>query len=102
MAVTVTDEMRRAVYEEDCKRLGHMLAYENAMRLEGRAGQVIGPDGKQAHIECRRCGKVWLVVEEPGDGYEAATVALDARLLPQHRPARVRLGSGKPGLSGLL
>jgi len=86
--VAVTKEMRRAVYEEDCAREGHMLAFENALRLEGRAGQVIGPDGQQAHITCRRCSKVWLVIEDPADDYDAATERLDARLLPEHRRPR--------------
>jgi hypothetical protein len=88
--VEVTPEMRRAVYEQDCRDRGHLLAYENAMQLSGSGGQVIGPNGQQAHIECRRCGKVWLVVEEPGEDYTAATVALDAKLQPQHRPVRVK------------
>lgn len=85
----VTPEMRAAVYEQDCRDKGHLLAYENAMRLDGgRGGQVLGPDGQQAHITCRRCPKVWLIVEEPGEDYAAATVALDARLQPQFRPVR--------------
>lgn len=93
----VTPEMRAAVYEEDCRDRGHLLSYDSALHLEGRAGQVIGPDGQQAHITCRRCGKVWLVVEEPADDYVSATVALDARMLPQHRPVRVKRGPGKAG-----
>lgn len=85
----VTPEMRAAVYEQDCRERGHLLAYDNAMRLgAGEGGQVLGPDGQQAHITCRRCGKVWLIVEEPGENYVAATVALDAKLQPQHRPVR--------------
>lgn len=93
MAVTVTEEMRRAVYEEDCRRNGHLVSYDNAMLFEvGTEGaRVAGPDGKQAHITCRRCGKVWLIVEEAADSYQAATVALDLKLLPQFRPARIGL-----------
>lgn len=91
----VTPEMRAAVYEQDCREKGHLLAYENAMQLYGSSGQVMGPDGQQAHITCRRCPKVWLVVEEPGENYVAATVALDAKLQPQHRPTRPK-PPGKP------
>lgn len=86
--MAVTDEQRREARDLDCAELGHILTFDNALLLEGRAGRVAGPDGKQAHIECRRCMKVWLVVEEPEQGYDAATVALDARLLPEHRRQR--------------
>lgn len=88
----VTPEMRAAVYEQDCREKGHLLAYENALRFDSADGgaRVLGPDGQQAHITCRRCPKVWLVVEEPGEDYAAATVALDAKLQPQHRPVRLK------------
>lgn len=93
----VTPEMRSAVYEEDCRRWGHILSFDNALRFEaGKDGaQVLGPEGQQPFITCRRCGKVWLVVEEPGENYAAATVALDAKLQPQHRPTRPK-PPGKP------
>lgn len=88
MAVTITDEMRRAVHEEDCRQLGHILSTDRALRLDGRAGHVAGPDGQQPHITCVRCQKVWLVIEEPADDYDTATQQLDARLLPEHRRPR--------------
>lgn len=86
----VTPEMRAAVYEQDCREKGHLLAYENAMQLNGAGGRVLGPDGQQAHITCRRCPKVWLVVEEAGENYTAATVAFDAKLQAEHRPVRTK------------
>lgn len=85
----ITPEMRAAVYEQDCGRLGHLPSLDNALRFIGEGGtQIGGPVEQQAHITCRRCGKVWLVVEEPGQDYAAATVAFDAKLQPQHRPVR--------------
>jgi hypothetical protein len=100
--VEVTPEMRAAVYEQDCREKGHLLAYENAMQLNGSGGQVLGPDGQQAHIFCRRCPKVWLVVEEPGKDYADATVSLDARLQAQFRPVRVKPAPPLPTLPGLI
>jgi hypothetical protein len=95
--VEVTPEMRAAVYEQDCADQGHIPTFDNALRFDAaRVGRIKGPDGKQPHIECLRCHKVWLVVEDPGDDYEAATIALDAKLLPQHRPRRALLGVELP------
>lgn len=103
MAVTVTDEMRRAVYDEDCRRYGHIISYDNALQFdEGTDGaRIAGHDGRQPHISCRRCGRVWLIVEEPGNDYGSAALALDAKLLPQFRPTRVTVPK-LPGLGGLL
>lgn len=83
--MAVTDEQRREARDLDCAELGHILTFDNALRLDGRAGRVAGPDGKQPHIDCRRCMKVWLVIEEPGNDYPSAAAALDAKLLPEHR-----------------
>jgi hypothetical protein len=83
--MAVTEEQRREVRDADCAQFGHILSFDRAMQLDGPIAQVAGPGGMQAHIDCRRCRKVWLVVEQPERDYEAATVALDARLLPEHR-----------------
>lgn len=82
----LTDEMRRAVREEDCARLGHILSYDNTLVFDsGRGARVAGPGDMQPHIDCQRCAKVWLVMEQPGDDYQAAVAERDAQLLPEHR-----------------
>ncbi|MBW0088220.1 hypothetical protein I4I77_01180 [Pseudonocardia sp. KRD-188] len=85
----ITDEMRRAVHEEDCEQLGHMLATESVISIEGRTAQVAGPGDLQPHLNCRRCGKVWLVIEDAGDGYDDAVQRVSKRFKD---PADLRIG----------
>lgn len=84
MAIEITDEMRRAVLDEMCALEGHVLNINTAI---GRGPQGQEPMSIRArnedelpHIACSRCGKTWLVVEEPGEGYEAAEAALQSSL----------------------
>jgi hypothetical protein len=93
-----TPEMRRAVYDADCAELGHVLSFDNVVQSPGADGEVTvpGPGGRHPHIECRRCRKVWLIEGAPGEGYEQAVEAANARLLPEHRRATVRVQSPNP------
>lgn len=94
-AVDVTDEMRRAVYDADCDRRGHVpdisqlisndptvFPDENTIRIRAEDPDTV------PHLFCKRCGKVWLVVD-PAVDYDAAEVALNDKLQPKyHRQLR--------------
>lgn len=81
----VTDDMRKAVYEADCAAYGHLLDIANCFGHQPGsnpgtyASTVCGPDSDTLpHLTCRRCHKVWLVIEEPGDCYADAVARLAA------------------------
>lgn len=77
----LTDEIRQAVRDEDCARLGHQFQLENMLRgPSGPPVEVRGPDGQLPHLLCPRCGRVWLLVEEAGRGYQDADNRFRGRL----------------------
>ena len=83
MAITVTDEMRQAVHEEDCGRLGHDLALDDAFQfIPGSLSPRLGArDAKTIpHMRCRRCGHVFLILEDGGSDYAEAEAKFKARL----------------------
>jgi hypothetical protein len=86
----VTPEMRRAVLDAECAAKGHRPMLDGAIQATGPIpGKVGGPEGQEPHIYCDRCGRVWLVVAEPGTDYADAEKRFDARLkAPPTRPAR--------------
>lgn len=86
--IQVTREMRLAVYAEDCERLGHVVTLDHAVQFEGLVGRVAGPEDQLPHLTCMRCTKVWLVVEVPGDDYDAAEADLNTKLRPEYRVTR--------------
>lgn len=88
MALEVTEEMRQAVYAADCDALGHIPDVSPAIMSE----PATGPDGSARitvgnsdatllpHLRCRRCGHVWLVIEDPGTSYDDAVAKEKARV----------------------
>jgi hypothetical protein len=91
MAIEVTEEMRRAVYALDCDAKGHLVDFSNAVGLTAvpnanggsyPAQDVLGPnDETLPHLTCRRCGRVWLIVEDAGDNYPDAVARLQGKVL---------------------
>lgn len=88
MALEVTDEMRKAVYEADCAAQGHIPNYNNIF-LNGSPAPGT-PEDVLPHIFCIRCRKVWLVIDEPADDYESAEDAILNRMKTTD-PGRQRL-----------
>ena len=88
--VELTDEMRQAVHDEDCFRLGHTMETRNAVMWNNsnfNDGQLYGPNGRIPHLNCSRCGRVWLVVgDEPGSDYEDALARFRNRVKPGREP----------------
>jgi hypothetical protein len=80
VAIELTDEIRQAVHDEDCARLGHQVRTDRAVFRTEAGDDVRGPDGQLAHIRCIRCQKAWLVVEEPGSSYDDAVTKFKAKL----------------------
>lgn len=80
--IVVTEEMRQAVYDADCERLGHLLNQTNAMSLDGGGRRIRGPEGQMPHITCNRCGRAWIVLPRDGRNYAQAERRFRERLLP--------------------
>lgn len=82
----VTDEMRRAVLGAECDRLGHLMDISEAISNDvDEAGENTirvraGTPGREPHLFCKRCDLVWIVVAEPGHGYDAAFAQYHASL----------------------
>lgn len=85
--VEITDEMRAAVFAAECERRGHVPDIDEAISND----PTVYPDentiriradtpGLIPHIRCRRCGHVWLIIDDPGQGYDHAVAKLQARL----------------------
>ena len=83
----VTPEMRAAVYADDCVIEGHIISIENMMSNNPHIKpKEYSPEirseneGEFPHIFCRRCKKVWLIIEDPGTDYEDAETKLQGKL----------------------
>lgn len=85
--------LRRAVYLDDCETHGHTFEYKHAVGLSdvpnpNNQGNwpnyevESGEQGRLPYIRCSRCGSVWIVIDEPGFGYDDAL-----------RKVRKRMGS---------
>lgn len=95
MAIDVTDELRQAVYAADCEANGHLLSIRECISndpdlpgLNTPAVRSEDPE-KVPHLSCQRCGKVWLVIEDAGDGYDDAVQKVTRRLKD---PSTLRVG----------
>ena len=75
----ITEEMRRVVHLEDCEELGHQLDY-SAARTKRPGGPGVDVEATDSlhlpHITCTRCGLVWIVLPQPGWGYDDAERAV--------------------------
>lgn len=82
--IQVTPEMRKAVYEDDCNRLGHIFHLGNAFGTNpnGSGAVLAGPENEFPQLTCSRCSKVWIIDDEPGDDYDDAETKLQGRLNP--------------------
>ena len=113
----LTDEIRRAVWVEQCQRLGgHDVDVADAFPWSAATGQAVqnlaAAEEQIPNIRCRRCGRTWLVVPIEGVDYDDAERALYALLqgdtplakrIVRHRSRRERKrlererGEGDPG-----
>jgi hypothetical protein len=78
--IEITDETRRAVWDEDCQRLGHNFRFEQLLQTENRHPVLRGPVGQLPHLLCDRCSRVWLLVEDSGVDYADAIAKFKAKL----------------------
>lgn len=96
-AAPVIDEATRAaVLAAECAGKGHIHLFENMLGASQNGGStdiIAAPDPSQMpHVVCRRCGKVWIVIETTGCCYddaigEVAAVMTDSALItPPPRP----------------
>lgn len=87
MAVELTDEIRQAVLDEECTRLGHDFDVSTAITGDGNTdgpprmtvGSSRNPD-HGPHLRCLRCHRAWILVEVPAVSYLAAEADLIGRL----------------------
>lgn len=86
MVIEITDEMRQAVYEDDCEREGHQpnISTMFGPPIEGIPSvlvEVIGPNDETfPHVSCNRCGYVWLVLPQAFKTYDEAVQHLNSVL----------------------
>lgn len=96
MDIEITDELRAAVYADDCQSQGHMpdmmIGYgpqDDVDILEGRPG----PSGEKddlPHVQCRRCKRVWIILaDSPGTSYEQAEAGIERRMRKGDRLAEL-------------
>lgn len=78
--IEITPQMRQAVLDAECERLGHPLNSANAMSWESNNGRIRGPAGKMPHLTCDRCGHVWIVLPRDGRDYAQAEQRFRERL----------------------
>lgn len=83
--LVVTDEMRRAVFREQCSLEGHQLSLANVLSNTDPDGKqrtnIKGPAGQEPHLFCSRCSLTWIVVDSPGYSYNAALRKFRDRLI---------------------
>jgi hypothetical protein len=86
----VTEEIRRAVYEQECAEDGHQLHMLNAVTsTDPERAHLKSPDeNRLPYISCRRCGRVWIVMPVEGWTYDDAERALYGRLRADDELAR--------------
>lgn len=76
----ITDEMRRAVHEDDCARSGHQIETGGLFQpgaLDADRMRLGSPDElKLPHITCARCGRFWIVLPANGRNYDDAERAV--------------------------
>jgi hypothetical protein len=82
MAIELTDEIRKAVWDEFCQENGHQLNFSYMVgRMNGQSVQIEQTDeGLLPHIFCERCGRVWIVIDESYPDYETAEDAMFTRM----------------------
>lgn len=104
MAITVTEEMRQAVYAADCDVKGHAFQIGelfHTVPVPAEVRDVVGDPFKKVlgsregdklpSISCSRCNKVWLVMEDPGSSYADAETQLAGKLKdPAHAKPKPR------------
>lgn len=87
MAIVITDEMRAAVLAE----LGETCVHVYDMRdligsgppdPDGLPRSVVRArdDDRLPHLRCRRCGRVWLVIDTDGVDYDDAVAKAAQRM----------------------
>lgn len=99
----IDEATRAAVLAAECARLGHLHLFTNVL-FSGQNGGSTDTIGAQdptqmPHIVCRRCAKVWIVIETSGTCYqdaigEVASVMTDSALItpcPRPEPPDVSL-----------
>ncbi len=105
MTIQITDEMRRAVLLEMCETQGHAYSLQNILRTnvdDVHTHLYIGVDENNVlpYVSCLRCEKTWILIDEPGDGYDDAEMKIRKRLLKSdkwnQRPDRSRQSGPKP------
>lgn len=81
--IQITDEMRETIYTADCLAKGHLFTFNVLTTNDTPTGPRMDVSGGHeiANMACKRCGKVWLVIEEPGRDYQDAVAKLKARMI---------------------
>jgi hypothetical protein len=80
--IEITPEMRRAVYRDDCLRLGHWMNPGDLIR-PGMSDELAAQNPTQLPSAfCTRCGRTWVMVPTGGADYFDAERLLYEMLKP--------------------
>jgi hypothetical protein len=95
--ITVTPEMRQAVYAADCAEYGHAFETTGLFfggRGTGTAAEFGNPNNPDAFptVTCSRCRHVWVLLDSEGVDYEDAVIKLTGKVKDpeEAKPARGR------------
>lgn len=89
---TINQAVRRAVYLVTCEEQGHDYDLGNLLRTGDTPNpnkqdsfpntevEAVDSDNKLPHLVCRRCGLVWILIDEPGFGYDDALSRVRKRM----------------------
>lgn len=91
--IEVTPEIRQAVMDAECERIGHdIAAYQAILWSDDRQRQVgVGSNSdseRLASMSCLRCGRTWVILPVEGGNYEEAEGRVYAELRPDQRLAK--------------
>lgn len=87
----INEAVRRAVLLEECESYGHQFSMKNAVSVGETPNpnnegdwpnlEVKSQDESQLpHIQCTKCHSVWIVIDEPGFGYDDALRRVQKRM----------------------
>jgi hypothetical protein len=80
----ISEEMRQAVLDAECLTKGHDFDWGRLVASIPDRPRIIDVGAGDAdvlpHLRCHRCDKVWILIEDPGYGYEDAEDKVQKKL----------------------
>lgn len=90
----ITEEMKQAARDADCKELGHIFDITNLLNnmadpdteSTGHKMRLGASDPDMLpHLACKRCLRVWIIMTNAPVGYDAAETEFNNRVLAKYK-----------------